>query len=282
MPILVNGELVPDELIRYEEQRLSHMPGWQDTGDAVESSMRRREAAERMAIDHMLLLQLADQDPRPVDAAQVRREVEQAKARNGCRAAFDDSALRREVERRLREQRVTDELLEAVPKPTPEDVERFYQAQRENFRSPEKVRAAHIVKHVDETQSEEEARAGVEAALAELERGVPFAEVVERYSDCKNNGGDLGTFQRGVMVEEFDSVVFAMQAGQRSGIFRTPFGFHIAEVREAASTGIASFDDVKRDLERVMTVMLRQEALQRIAASLRSQAAIHRVRQAAQ
>ena len=87
------------------------------------------------------------------------------------------------------------------------------------------------MKHVDETHAEADARAGIEAALAALEGGEPFAAVADRYSDCPGNGGDLGSFERGVMVEEFDKVVFAMKPGERSPIFRTPFGFHIAEVR---------------------------------------------------
>ena len=36
----------------------------------------------------------------------------------------------------------------------------------------------------------------------------------------KGGGGDLGSFERGVMVEEFDNVVFAMKPGERSPIFR--------------------------------------------------------------
>lgn len=56
------------------------------------------------------------------------------------------------------------------------------------------------MKHVTEDQSAEQARAGIQAALAELERGDPFAEVAERHSDCKGNGGDLGQFPVGHMV----------------------------------------------------------------------------------
>ena len=108
------------------------------------------------------------------------------------------------------------------------------------------MNAAHIVKHVDETHAEADARAGIEAALAALERGEPFAAVADRYSDCKGNGGDLGSFERGVMVEEFDNVVFAMKPGERSPIFRTPFGFHIAEVRSRQpGGGIADLREVR-------------------------------------
>jgi hypothetical protein len=116
------------------------------------------------------------------------------------------------------------EMAEGAPKPTAEEIEAFYRANRENFRLPEMFHAAHIVKHVNEEQTEEQAEAGIQAALADLERGVPFAEAADRHSDCKGNGGDLGQFPPGHMVEEFEAAISALQPGERTGIFTTPFG----------------------------------------------------------
>jgi parvulin-like peptidyl-prolyl isomerase len=52
--------------------------------------------------------------------------------------------------------------------------------------------------------------AGIEAALADLERGDPFAEVAERQSAGKGNGGDLGQFPAGHMVQDFDDAIRAL------------------------------------------------------------------------
>jgi parvulin-like peptidyl-prolyl isomerase len=51
------------------------------------------------------------------------------------------------------------------------------------------------------------------------------------------------------MVEEFDTVVFAMKPGQRSPVFRTPFGFHVAEVRAREPEGVAPLADVRNIIE---------------------------------
>jgi parvulin-like peptidyl-prolyl isomerase len=139
------------------------------------------------------------------------------------------------------------------------------------------VHAAHIVKHVDETHTEEEARAGIEAALAELESGEPFAAVAERHSDCKGNGGDLGLCPRGKMVQEFEDVVFAIEPGRRSPVFRTPFGFHIAEVRAKAPGGIADLGEVRHVIEPFLAAMNERNALQRVIAGLRAEADIRRI-----
>jgi parvulin-like peptidyl-prolyl isomerase len=223
-------------------------------------------------VDKMLVQQAAASDPRPVDAGLVEREVQQQKVAAGCRSAFDDSLVRQWIELQFRLQRTMQEMVAAAPKPSPEEITAFYEAHRANFRNPDLFHAAHIVKHVNEDQSEEQARAGIEAALGELERGDPFPEVAERYSDCKGNGGDLGQFPAGHMVQEFEDAIRTLEPGQRTGIFKTPFGFHIAELSERMPAGPASFEEARADIERVLTYSSQHRLYLRAVAELRSRA----------
>jgi len=253
MPILVNGEIIPQELIREEERRLAGMAEWRVIPDALDKRMRLRETAEASVVDRVLLRQAADRDPRPVDPALVAEQVQRLTAAQSCRVLFDDGPLARQIEGQLR-------------------------LQRQAFQRPEIVNAAHIVKDVDELHWEDEARAGIEAALAALERGEPFAQVADRYSDCKGNGGDLGSFERGAMVEEFEDVVFALKPGERSGIFRTPFGFHIAEVRsKTPGDGIAELSEARDTIEIFLMAFRKIEAERRAGERLRAQAEIRRI-----
>ncbi|MGA2592064.1 MAG: peptidylprolyl isomerase [Bryobacteraceae bacterium] len=277
MPILVNGELIPKELIREEERRLAQLSEWQGLAEGLDKGVRMREAAEQCAIDRVLLRQQADQDTRPIDPALLASQVQHLRTANGCRVVFDDGPLQRQIEGQLRLQRTMHELMGPLPEPTDDEIARFYKAQRRSFQREETIHAAHIVKHVDETHPEEEARAGIEAALAELQRGETFEAVVERHSDCKGNGGDLGSFQRGEMVDEFDNVVFAMKPGECSPIFRSPFGFHIAEVRSRAPAGIPELREVKDIIGRFLMSMLEQDAARRVAEALRARANIRRI-----
>jgi peptidyl-prolyl cis-trans isomerase C len=111
----------------------------------------------------------------------------------------------------------------------------------------------------------------------DLQGGAPFAEVAERHSDCKGNGGDLGCFPRGAMVEEFDQVVFAMQPGQCSPIFRTPFGFHIAEVRSKEPGALMDLGELRPIIERYLAAVHERNALQRATAALFAKADVRRV-----
>jgi peptidyl-prolyl cis-trans isomerase C len=281
MPILLNGEVIPQELIQQEERRLAEVPEWRAIPDALEKQMRLRREAELHVIDRVLLRQEADKDPRPIDSALVATQVQRLTTAQSCRVLFDEGPLARQIEGQLRIQRTLRDLIGPLPEPSDDEITRFYKAQRHNFQRPEIVHAAHIVKHIDELHPELEARAGIEEALAELERGAPFALVADRCSDCKGNGGDLGSFERGVMVEEFENVVFALQPGERSAIFRTPFGFHIAHVRSRTSgSGIAELSEVRDTIQIFLSAMREQDAIQRVTERLRGQAQISRISKA--
>jgi len=277
MSILINGEIISPEFIGEEERRLAGSPEWQAIPDALQKQMRLRQAAEACVIDRVLLRQEADKDPRPIDTAVVAAEVERLTTRQGCRVLFDDGPLARQIEGQLRLQRTLRDLMGPLPQPTEEQIAELYKARRQDFQRPEIVNASHVVKHIDELHPEADALAGMEAALAALERGEPFAEVADRYSDCKGNGGDLGSFERGVMVEEFDNIVFGMKPGDRSPIFRTPFGFHIAEVRSRKpGGGIAELNEVRDTISFFLTATREQEAARRVTERLRAQAQIQR------
>jgi len=222
----------------------------------------------------LTLRQEADKDPRSIHPEMVSREVGKLRAQDGRGAPLDDGLLLRQIEGQMRLQRTVRDLVGPVPKPSTQDVEQFCAANRQSARRPETVHVAHIVKHVDEAHSEEEARSGIEAALAELQGGTPFVEVAERHSDCKGNGGDLGCFPRGVMVEEFDRVVFAMQPGQRSPIFRTPYGFHIAELYSKEPRALMDLAELKPIIERYLMAVHERDALQRVTSVLRAKADI--------
>jgi peptidyl-prolyl cis-trans isomerase C len=61
--------------------------------------------------------------------------------------------------------------------------------------------------------------------------GFDFAELARDHSKCPSGqqGGNLGTFGRGVMVPDFENVAFNLPVGSVSMPFQTPFGWHIVE-----------------------------------------------------
>ncbi|MDX1573522.1 MAG: peptidylprolyl isomerase [Methylophaga sp.] len=66
----------------------------------------------------------------------------------------------------------------------------------------------------------------------EIEEGADFAAIAKEHSSCPSSaqGGDLGEFGPGMMVPEFDKVVFSAPVGTVQGPVKTQFGYHLLEV----------------------------------------------------
>lgn len=66
----------------------------------------------------------------------------------------------------------------------------------------------------------------------EIEEGADFAAIAKEHSSCPSSaqGGDLGEFGPGMMVPEFDKVVFSAPVGIVQGPVKTQFGYHLLEV----------------------------------------------------
>ena len=86
-----------------------------------------------------------------------------------------------------------------------------------------KARARHIL-----VKSKEEC----EKLKSDIEKGTDFAKVAKEHSKCPSgkSGGDLGEFERGQMVPEFDTVIFTAELGKVHGPVKTQFGYHLIEI----------------------------------------------------
>ena len=105
-----------------------------------------------------------------------------------------------------------------------------------------KIKASHILINYHDAEGKIDsaaARATADSVLAELKAGVPYEELVEKYSEdtgTKDKGGDLGYFERRMMVKEFDEAAFNMDVGEISGLIQTNFGYHIIKLTDKMDT----------------------------------------------
>ncbi|HEY3258093.1 MAG TPA: peptidylprolyl isomerase [Gemmatimonadaceae bacterium] len=82
-------------------------------------------------------------------------------------------------------------------------------------------------------EQKKRAKAKIDSLLVEIRKGGDFEQIAKRESmdpGSKATGGDLGWNRRGAMVPEFERMMFALNPGQVSPVFESPFGFHIMRV----------------------------------------------------
>lgn len=99
------------------------------------------------------------------------------------------------------------------------------------------VRARHILLRIppEATPAQRDSvRKLAEQLRAQVAGGADFAALARRYSadPSKEQGGDLGFFGRGRMVQPFEDAAFAAQPGQVTPVVESPFGYHVIRVEE--------------------------------------------------
>jgi len=279
MPLTVNGEVIDDAVIRNEDDELRpRLREAMPKEDPIVLESRTREWARENAIERVLLRQAAMSDGEPLEADELDRAVAQGRPTTAgdpaCILPGGRDDFRMQVEAQLRLERFTARLTAKLVPPRNKESSEYYRKHRDEFFTPPLVRAAHIVKNVDEQTTDEAALEQIRGIRTELEQGADFAEVADRRSDCPGRGGDLGYFPRGQMVTEFDAVVFALEPGQVSDIFRTQFGYHIAKVYDRKPEGIRPLADVSGNIEALLFQQKKQRRIEQYIDSLRAKADI--------
>jgi peptidyl-prolyl cis-trans isomerase D len=153
--------------------------------------------------------------------------------------------------------------LAAGVRPDEDAVKGYFEQHRDEFAQRPQRRSRHILFAVDAAAGGEPlaaAEAKAKAALERLRQGEDFAVLAKELSDdpgSAGQGGDLGWFERGVMVKEFEDAAFSLPVGQVSEPVRSPFGLHVIEVTEARDTAEPDLDAVRG---RVVEALQRAEA----------------------
>ncbi len=136
------------------------------------------------------------------------------------------------------------------------ELQEYYQQNIKRYQAPEERHAAHILIKAEKGAPADErakAKARAEGLLAEVKKNpAAFPELAKKNSDdpgSKDNGGDLGFFNRDAMVKPFADAAFALKPGELSGVVESDFGYHIIKLIEARGGETKPFDAVKANVE---------------------------------
>ncbi len=122
----------------------------------------------------------------------------------------------------------TDSVRDLV-KVTEDEIKEFYTEHSKEYQKPETRKVRHILVKTDEKTNAEAAMKKIQQAQERLKNAEPFEAVAKALSDdaTADQGGDLGTFGRGVMVPPFEQVAFSAEVGKVSPPVTTQYGIHL-------------------------------------------------------
>ena len=118
------------------------------------------------------------------------------------------------------------------------EAHRIYDQTNENIGPDGLVNASHILLRIAQKASDaeqQEAKRRIDSVYAALQAGADFEALAKQVSQdpgSARRGGVLGWFARNQMVKEFEDAAFALQPGEMSKPFLSPYGWHIVLVKE--------------------------------------------------
>lgn len=282
MTLIVNGERIEESAIKEEAGRLR--PDYERVFAEMEPEKREVQLldwSKENIVERVLIQQYAKKHAEPIPADQIEVALEKVKKqyRDGQESgrkltSEDEQKIKKGIQLQMEVEQVLYGIVKDVPEPSENEIERFYNENKERFMSPEQIRVSHIVKHINWQNDEAGAHAQILKAQSELKSGELFETVVTGYSDCPDKGGDLGYITRGRMVEEFEDVVFNLGVNEVSDVFRTRFGFHIAKLYDRKPPVPKSLEQVKDSVLEELKGRMQGKAIDEFVDRLKSMAKI--------
>ncbi|MDH4122185.1 MAG: SurA N-terminal domain-containing protein [Deltaproteobacteria bacterium] len=143
----------------------------------------------------------------------------------------------------------------------------YYERNLQEFSTPGKVRASHILLKVNKDTPPAEREKLLKQAKAireEARKGADFAQLAKKYSQdsSRGQGGDLGFFGHGQMVGPFEAAAFALKPGEISDVVTSPFGFHIIKATAVKAGSVTPFAQAKAGIERKLLDMRAERKLE--------------------
>lgn len=138
-------------------------------------------------------------------------------------------------------------------KATEEDLQKYFEQNRNQFVFPEMRKVAHILVDLLDTAKE---------VLKKLREGASFESLAREYSKDTQNakrGGEVGWIQKGEVLPLIEKTAFSMNSGEVSDPVKTDLGYHIVKVLEIRLSQPKDFSQSKNEVEKKVLQKRREE-----------------------
>jgi len=209
----------------------------------------RDRLVERI-IDHYLIMEYGKEEGISTSEVELESALKDIK-REYTENAFQDVLLRGYVDfeqwkNQLREQLLVKKIIrkvtESIALPSYQDIKGYFEANQDEFRSPQMLRFRQIV-----TRTKEES----ENLLKRLHNGEDMSELARKYSigPEAENGGEVDWVARSHLDKSMEKGLFSVPQGKISPVIETPYGYHIFKMLSVWSGGGKALPEVISEIE---------------------------------
>jgi len=228
--------------------------------------MLRADILNQMVDQKLVLQDAKNRELLPSDK-EVKEEIDKLKKQLGADGDFkkflaangiNEPKLEDFIKQQLALEKLQAEIASGVQEPTEQEINDYYNNNKEQFSQPEQRQVSHILIGADDysngkNRTEVEAKVLALQVVEKLNAGADFSELAKQYSDdpgSKDNGGQYPLFSRGSgFVQEFEEAAFNMQEGDFTAEpVKTEFGFHIIRLDQVVPTEVIQLSDAKETI----------------------------------
>ena len=140
-------------------------------------------------------------------------------------------------------------------KATEEEIQKYFEQNRNQFIFPETRRVSHIL--VDSLDTAKD-------VLKRLREGTSFESLAKEFSkdtQNANRGGEVGWIRKGEVLPLIEKAAFSMNAGEVSDPVKTDLGYHIIKVLELRPSQPKDFAQAKMEVEKKVLQRKREEKI---------------------
>ena len=161
---------------------------------------------------------------------------------------------------------------------TPQQVEAYYQANKQEFATPEQLKLRMIVLNADplDANSADSTRKMAEEIRDKVKGGADFATMAKTYSmdGTAESGGDWGMIDRKTLNQQLTDVAFGLAPGQTSQVVQIGDSFYILYCENKKTSSFIPIAEVRDGIQKKLEQVQRQKATQKWIDSLREKAYI--------
>lgn len=265
----VNGDIIT--LSAVQEKAAFIFQKMKANQGSLPENISKKEVLKKVLndmVDEKLQLQEARKVLMSVDEKKVEKAIDDIKNDNKITSEQLKAMLESEgrsienYKQQVRDQILVSQMigyeLNKSPSVSDKKIHRYYLKHQKEFWEAEKPFFRHILFIFDPDIADEDKKLKTTKAkevLRQIKAGRSFEDLAKKYSEdvSSSSGGEIGYVTKGNLVAEFEKAAYKLKEGEISGLVQSRYGLHIIKNDHIVPGRVKPFDEVKKEIKRLLS-----------------------------